>query len=221
MTPPNARPPAHELPADVELVIIDGDNLLHRVRGTRDEAGLRWLLPRLRAWLPPDLQVIVMLDGHAEPGSGPRSRVAPRIEFHHSGSLDGDGAIVRHLGTLSYGARIRSLVVTDDRSLSDRSRRAGATTRRLEWLVHQIALVMSESRGGSPSRPGRSGTSGPGATHPSGPAGTRPVGVGAGRSPRPLPRRDPLPRETERKPWSPGRGATRKRGNPRRGTAPP
>ncbi len=35
--------------------------------------------------------------------------------------------------------------------------------------------------------------------------------IGAGRPPLPVP-----PQETEREPWHPGRGATRKRGNPRR-----
>ena len=43
------------------------------------------------------------------------------------------------------------------------------------------------------------------------PAGeSRPVSVGAGKPP---PQEKP---ETEREPWKPGRGATRKRGNPRR-----
>lgn len=39
----------------------------------------------------------------------------------------------------------------------------------------------------------------------------RPVGAGAGRPPR------QAPPDKEREPWKPGRGATAKRGNPRRG----
>jgi hypothetical protein len=42
-------------------------------------------------------------------------------------------------------------------------------------------------------------------------AANRPVRVGAGRPP------NPAPPEIEREPWQPGRGATAKRGNPRRG----
>lgn len=46
------------------------------------------------------------------------------------------------------------------------------------------------------------------------PAGdSRPVSAGAGRPPR----QAPPPPEAEREPWQPGRGATTKRGNPRRG----
>ena len=41
----------------------------------------------------------------------------------------------------------------------------------------------------------------------------RPVSVGASKAPR------QTPPEPERQPWKPGRGATRKRGNPRRGSA--
>ena len=51
--PPRADGPRSD--ADLELVdhvIIDGDNLLHAVRGSRDAGGVAWLLPRLRAWLP-------------------------------------------------------------------------------------------------------------------------------------------------------------------------
>ncbi len=43
------------------------------------------------------------------------------------------------------------------------------------------------------------------------PAESRPVHAGAGRPPR------QQPPEKEREPWKPGRGATAKRGNPRRG----
>ena len=50
----------------VELVVIDGDNVLHAVRGSRDAGGVAWLLPRLRMWRPSGLSIIVALDGPAD-----------------------------------------------------------------------------------------------------------------------------------------------------------
>ena len=64
----------------------------------RDEAGLRWLLPRLRAWLPPGTRALVMLDGHPDPGEAFRRHVATGVDFQHSGTVDADTAIV---GTLA------------------------------------------------------------------------------------------------------------------------
>ena len=53
---------------DIDLLLIDGDNLLHDVRGSRDEGGVAWLLPRLSGWRPSHLRIVVGLDGHAAPG---------------------------------------------------------------------------------------------------------------------------------------------------------
>ena len=41
--PRRIRQPA-PLPDDLGWVLIDGDNLLHRVRGGRDDGAVRWLL---------------------------------------------------------------------------------------------------------------------------------------------------------------------------------
>ena len=71
---------------DLGLVLIDGDNLLHRVRGMRDEAGVAWLLPRLAAWRPPGVQVTVVLDGVSDPGAPRRQRAASGITWEHSGT---------------------------------------------------------------------------------------------------------------------------------------
>lgn len=181
---------------DYELVLIDGDNLLHRVRGMRDEAGLRWLLPRLRAWRPIGSEVVVMLDGHPDPGEAFRRRVATGVEFRHSGDLDGDTALVGLLRARSYSERSRTIVVSDDRQLGDRVRHAGGMVRRLDWLVAGLAASV-----GGPGAPATSSG--------------KPTGIGAGSRPA----SGVAPRETEevdREPWRPGRGATTKRGNPRR-----
>jgi hypothetical protein len=201
--------------ADARQVLVDGDNLLHAARGIRDEAGLRWLLPRLRAWLPPGMTVLVMLDGHPAVGEGMRRRVAPGIDIQHSGGRSADVAIEALLASRPWGERGVTVVVSDDIALRDRVRRHGGRPRRTEWLIGRLS-----------SRPGRCGVQ-PSGRSPGGPgqpaaqAGGRPAGIGRGRPPAPggadATRGDgAVEGEAERPGWAPGRGATRKRGNPRR-----
>lgn len=204
---PNRRRSVGPDAVEFELLLLDGDNLLHRVRGTRDEAGVRWLLPRLRAWVPAGAQIIVMLDGHPDPGEVVRRRVAPGIEFRHSGNVDGDTALLLILAARPYADRARTLLVTDDRGLTDRARHGGGLTRRLEWLTVQLARATGSAGAGQAG----GGMAAGGVTPGAGP----PVGIGRGRSVRGT-LGSPEPTE-DRKVWRPGRGATRKVGNPRRG----
>ena len=134
MSGPHHRRPQPPVP-ELELLVIDGDNLLHRVRGMRDDAGLHWLLPRLRAWRPAEVQVLLMLDGSPGPGMGRRQQAAPGIQMQHSGRLDADTAIVELVRARGYAERMRTVVVTDDRQLSDRVRYGGVLVRRLDWLI--------------------------------------------------------------------------------------
>jgi hypothetical protein len=175
------------------LVIVDGDNLLHGVRGSRDGTGETWLLARLRAWRPPDLELVLVLDGYPEPGGGFRRPFGAGFEVRHSGSVDGDTAILRLLRERPPGHRDQALVVTDDRLLADRVRQAGAHWRKVAWLRGQLAPA------GRPSGSTRA------------PAQTPQVGLGSGRGPRATAAGSQDP---EHRPWTPGRGATRKRGNP-------
>ena len=80
--------------AELDLLLIDGDNLLHDVRGGRDEGGVAWLLPRLLGWRPAHLNIIVGLDGHAPPGEPSRKRVIRGIEFHHSRARSADDMLI-------------------------------------------------------------------------------------------------------------------------------
>ena len=178
---------------DVQLVLVDGDNLLHGVRGTRDEGGVAWLLPRLRAWRPEGVDIVVSLDGHPVPGESSRQRVTKGIEVHHSGSRSGDDMLVSLLSARSYGDRARTVVITRDRGLQARAHAAGGQTRSVDWLLRQMNDPASGADGA-----------------------LKPVGIGAGKPP---PKRDldpPLSDNDDRGGWQPGRGATRKRGNPRR-----
>src|SRR4029079_610813 len=85
----DAPPPDPDLDL-VELIVVDGDNLLHAVRGSRDAGGVAWLLPRLRAWRPPDISIIVALDGHADRGLGDKRPIAPGISVRHAGMRSAD-----------------------------------------------------------------------------------------------------------------------------------
>jgi hypothetical protein len=176
------------------LLLVDGDNLLHHVRGGRDEGGVAWLLPLLVRWRPPHLRIIVTLDGHAAPGDAARRRVAPGIEFLHAGSRSADDLIVELLSAQPFSARDRTIIVTRDRDLLERARRAGGLTRSVAWLMRQLA------------EPGPVAPALPGAR----------VGIGQGRRGRPAVTA-PGSEDEARGAWQPGRGATRKRGNPRRG----
>jgi hypothetical protein len=177
---------------ELTLLLIDGDNLLHRLRGGRDDAGLGWLIPRLRATLATGSRAVVMLDGHPDPGQPARREVTPGVEFRHSMRTDADTAILEILAARPFDERAATAVVTDDRALTERTRRAGGMTRRLDWLRRRLehpetVIDRQQAR--------------------------RPTGLGQGRAPRAA-RPNPDP---DRAPWRPGRGATRKRGNPRRG----
>ena len=219
MSGPHYRRPQAPVP-ELELLVIDGDNLLHRVRGMRDDAGLHWLLPRLRAWRPAGVQVLLMLDGSPGAGMGRRQLAAPGIQMQHSGRLDADTAIVELVRARGYAERMRTVVVTDDRQLSDRVRYGGVLVRRLDWLIDLLSRPNPDAaeavkgaamaRAAAPRSPVRSAPPARGTPR-------SPVGIGGGRPPRPA-ATTPIERDPDdvHEPWKPGRGATAKRGNPRR-----
>ena len=119
----------------IDLVLIDGNNLLHRQRQGAGDAAARGVLVTLRRVLPAAVRAVFLLDGHAEPGTPMRERISPTLDVRPSGSHTADDAIVSEINDLPWAARGRTIVVTDDRALADRSRTAGALTRRLEWLT--------------------------------------------------------------------------------------
>ncbi len=165
--------------AAIEVLLIDGNNLLHRLAGSADPAALRGLLPRLAAIIPEDIATTIMLDGHSAPGSGRSQRVRHGFEIRHAGSRSADDALLDLVRASPQGTTL----VSDDRALRDKAQHLGAHTERLAWLE---ALLGSASP-----RPG----------------------IGGGNRRPPTPQDEPEP---DRPPWHPGRGATRKRGNPRR-----
>jgi rRNA-processing protein FCF1 len=166
-----------------EVLLIDGNNLLHRVARSVDEGAQRLIIAKIRASVPATLATVMMLDGHAASGTQRSERVSKGFEIRHAGSITADDALMRIVHETPMQERHEITVVTDDRPLADRARTMGAHTRRLEWL--QSILDEPQPRSSQ--------------------------NIGAGRGPK------PACEPPERSPWSPGRGATRKRGNPRRG----
>jgi hypothetical protein len=163
-----------------EVLLVDGNNVLHRRVGTVDAAAQRALINRLRMALPPGIQVVVMFDGHADPGAR-----SGNVEGRHAGTTSADDELLGIVSRQPELARAGTILVTDDRPLTERARQLGARTRRLDWLTEILDF------GGPRRQPG--------------------AAIGAGTKPPAAPRND-----DEREPWTPGRGATRKRGNPRR-----
>jgi hypothetical protein len=159
-----------------------------------------WLLPRLSSWRPEGLRIIVALDGHPAPGQANRSRVRQGVQFLHSGSRSADDVLIELLSRQPYAGRARTALVTRDRGLAARARQAGGRTRSVAWLRQHLAAAIRSSEEG----PARSG----------------PVGIGRGGPPLVGRAQAPDPGAQAREPWQPGRGATRKRGNPLRGAKP-
>lgn len=174
---------------EVELVLVDGNNLLHRTERRVDDAGVRTLIARMRLAIRPPVETVLVLDGHSAPGTPSRQRISGSLELRHAGSVKADDAIVQLLTARPYAARARTLVVTDDRALTERARHAGGRTARLEWLTSLLDRPAPGAKAGTPIGRGR----------------RPPRGAAAGRDDA-----------VERDPWQPGRGATAKRGNPRR-----
>jgi hypothetical protein len=166
--------------AGVELLLVDGNNLLHRESGSAGSGPVRGLLARLQSAVPAPVHTIVVLDGHAAPGSSSMNRVGPRLELRHARSQSADDLIVQLATAHSPVGRAGVVVISDDRALRDRVTTAGCRARRLVWLQELL-------------RPRR-----------------------AGPDPRPAVPAEGAPDDDERPAWRPGRGATRKKGNPRR-----
>jgi len=176
---------------EIQVLLIDGNNLLHRISGSVEPGAIRLLLARLRGVIPATLSTVLMLDGHADSGTSRTEKVGKGFEIRHSGSISADDAILRLIDKYPPADRTAITVVSDDRAFTDRARRLGAHTQRLAWLENVMGM------------PGSAGAA-----------------IGAGKAPRRQPANSrpatTAAAEDDREPWRPGRGATRKRGNPKR-----
>jgi predicted RNA-binding protein with PIN domain len=182
--------------AATRRLLIDGTNLLHALSRTATAAPQAALIGRLRGVVPAPVTIELVFDGPAERGLR-NERIAAGVVVRYSGGRTADAVIltmIEDVRLLDGGDGTATLlVVTDDRDLRHESRLRGARTAGSAWLLGRLgAGRLSSPSVGNP-RPARP---------------TRPVAAGPPASGE----KD----ETDHRGWTPGRGATTKRGNPRK-----
>lgn len=190
----------HDPLEGIERLLLDGTNLLHAMRrGSGGPAPATALIGRLRAAIPGTVRIELVFDGPPDPGSR-NVRVASGVTVRYSGRISADALLVRLAIEAApfVGDPATILVVTDDRALGVELRRRGAATVSTAWLLGRLGR---QEPGGASIGRGRP---------PVVPAGS---GIGAG-GPAPAGRDDD--EASDRPGWRPGRGATAKRGNPKR-----
>jgi hypothetical protein len=193
----SARPAADPL-ASATRLLIDGTNLLYALARAGGPLPPVAVTGRLRALVPSGVSIILVLDGSPAPGGVDR-RLTSGIEVRYAGRRSADLL----LADLAVVAPEGTLVVTDDIALATNMRASGARTARTAWLAGRLARQRLESpSAGRPKPP-------PGASQPS--TGRRSA-TGHAITPG-----DP---DGDVQRWKPGRGATKKTGNPRRGHRP-
>jgi hypothetical protein len=214
---PMTRPPYDPLQG-IERLLVDGTNLLHALRPGQDPAPAPTLVGRLRAVIPPSVRIEILFDGPPEPGLRD-TRVASGVTVRHSGRSSADALAIRLVTEATGGqpepsGQPRLLVVTDDGRLARELRARGAATIGASWLIRRLDRPILSSPSVGQKRPpaasmsrevgGQAGTVRRGST---GGGGQGALGLDA----------DARDAEAARAGWRPGRGATTKRGNPKRG----
>ena len=168
--------------ASATRLLIDGTNVLHALARAGGPLPATAVIGRLRALVPPGVNVVLVLDGSPPPGGIDR-RLTSGIEVRYAGRRSADALLIHLVGAAAAG----TLVVTDDFALAGSLRAAGARTAQTAWLAARLSRQRLEA-----------------------PAAGRPT------SPR-APDGDVTPDDDAARRWKPGRGATKKRGNPKRG----
>jgi hypothetical protein len=183
-------PPRRSRLADIERLIVDGSNLLHALRRGAEPLPPATLIGRLRGVIEPAIRIELILDGPPQ-GSVGGSRIASGLTVRFSGRNSADFVIAGLVAEAANPATL--LVVADDGELTARVRRSGARVARTEWLIARL----ERSKLASPSV----GRPKPPPPAPGGPGGSPSTAADPD---------DAAPR------WKPGRGATKKKGNPKR-----
>ena len=182
--------------ANTDRLLIDGTNLLHSLSRSGGAAPAAALIGRLRGVIPAGTAIELVFDGPAERGLR-GERIASGTIVRYGGARSADAVILALVDEvrLVEGADGTAglLVVTDDRDLRYGARMRGARTAGSAWLLGRLGSGRLWSASIGNPRPPRT------------PGG----GTNVSQS-------DGDPAETDRVGWRPGRGATTKRGNPRR-----
>jgi hypothetical protein len=182
--------------ATTQRLIVDGTNLLHGMSRTAGAAPPAALIGRLRAVVPGSVAIELVFDGPPEPGLR-GERIAAGMSVRYGGPRSADAVILALVDDVRVAEgpdrAAGLLVVTDDRDLRHGARLRGARTAGSAWLLERLGTGrLAAASIGNPRPPRRV-----------------PSASGASVS-------DGDPAETDRVGWRPGRGATTKRGNPRR-----
>jgi hypothetical protein len=193
---------------DTHRLLIDGSNLLHALSRRRPTSSgsagqtvpdgpktmpAAALIGRIRGIIPPSIGIELIFDGM--PDRGMRGeRVAAGLIVRHSGRRTADELLLSLVdearGVAGAEAAAGLLVVSDDRALRNALHLRGARTAGCTWLLGRLdrpKLAAPSVGNRRPPKPSGAGSSAHGSD------------------------------DEDRVGWTPGRGATRKRGNPHRG----
>lgn len=173
-----------------DRLLIDGTNLLHAMSRKPGAAPQAALIGRLRAIVPAYIGIELVFDG--APDSGMRGeRIASGLIVRHAGRRSADELLLSLVdetrATAGSAAAGALLVVSDDHALRASLRAKGARTAGSAWLLGRLERPKLSAPSVGNRRPARGGPNDEGGSAPDGPR------------------------------WKPGRGATTKKGNPRRG----
>jgi hypothetical protein len=179
--------------AATQRLLVDGTNLLHSMSRGGGAAPPATLIGRLRAVVPAQVAIELVFDGPPERGLR-GERIAAGTSVRYAGPRTADAVILSLIDDVRLvdgpDGTAGLLIVTDDRDLRHEARMRGARTARSAWLLGRLGSGrLSSSSIGNPRPP-------------------RPVAGTAGATGD--------EDGSERVGWHPGRGATTKRGNPRR-----
>jgi len=183
-----------------DRLLIDGTNLLHALSRKPGAAPQAALIGRLRAIVPASVGIELVFDG--APDSGMRGeRIAAGLIVRHAGRRTADDVLLSLVdetravaGAAATGAL---LVVSDDHALRASLRAKGARTAGSKWLLGRLERPKLSAPSVGNRRPARGGPPHGGQDKD----GTASAAASDAARPR----------------WKPGRGATTKKGNPRRG----
>lgn len=205
---PTRRPaPLRDPLVGVERLLLDGNNLLHALSAGASPAPQATLIGRLRAIVPAEVRIEIVFDGPPDLGLH-GARLAHGLTVRYSGRLTADAMLLKLVAEATGGIPDPSgspaiLVVTDDGRLAHDLRTRGAGTIGTSWVVRRLDRArLSAPSVGRPRPPAGSGI-----------GGTRLL-AGTSVDPGRAASRDA---DAARSGWQPGRGATAKRGNPKRG----
>jgi hypothetical protein len=190
-------PPSRDPLTGVTRLLVDGTNLLHQLTRGPERQPPAALIGRIRAAIPPEVSIELVFDGPAERGLR-GERIAHGVSVRYGGRFSADTILITLVEEVAAPAADAVLVVTDDAALRHAIARRGARTAGASWLVRRLDRPRLAAPSAGNRRPPAIAQPPPGSISSPDESGSRPDAAG----------------------WSPGRGATKKRGNARRATSP-